>query len=90
MRHPSAATVSSWYKMQMGKVWLCLDPARLNKVHIRLVHRGPILNDILPRLVGVKYLTLIDANLDYLSLTLDKQSSYLTTFSCPFGRYRYM
>ena len=30
-----------------GKVQLCLDLARLNKALIRLVHRGPILTDIL-------------------------------------------
>ena len=29
-----------------GKVWLCLDPARLNQVLIRPIHRGPMLNDI--------------------------------------------
>ena len=31
----------------------------------------------------------IDLNLGYHNLKLDKQSSYLTTFACPFGRYRY-
>ena len=36
-----------------GKVQLCLDPARLKKVLIKPVYRGPTLNDILPRLVGV-------------------------------------
>ena len=38
---------------------------------------------------AIKYLTLIDASSGYHSLKLDEQSSYLTTFSCPFGRYRY-
>ena len=33
-----------------GKVRLCLDPARLNQAVIRLVHRGPPLNDKLPKL----------------------------------------
>ena len=73
-----------------GKVWLCLDPARLNKVLIRPIHRGPTLNDILLRLAGVKYLTLINAYLGYDNLHLDEQSSYLTIFSCLFGRYRYI
>ena len=39
-----------------GKVRLCLDPARLNQVLIRPIHRGPTLNDILPKLNGVKYM----------------------------------
>ena len=63
-----------------GKVWLCLDPARLNEVLIRLVHKGPTLNDIQPRLAGIKFLTVIDASLVYHNLKLNEQSSYLTTF----------
>ena len=34
-------------------------------------------------------MSIIDASLGYHNLTLDKQSSYLTTFACLFGRYRY-
>ena len=63
-----------------GKVWICLDLVQLNNVLVRVVHRGQILNDILPRLAGIKYLTLIDANSGYHNLKLDEQSSYLTTF----------
>ena len=72
------------------RLQLSLDPARLNKVLIRLMHIGPTLNDIVPRLVGIKYLILIDASLEYHNLKLDEKSSYLTTFSCLFGRYRYI
>ena len=36
-----------------GKVRLCLDPAWLNQALIRPIHRGPILNDILPKLNNV-------------------------------------
>ena len=57
-----------------GKVWLCLDSARFNKVLIRLGHRGPTLNDILPRLTGVKYLTLINASMGYHNLKVNEQS----------------
>ena len=73
-----------------GKVRLCLDPARLNKVLIWPFHRVLTLSDILPRLVGFRYLTLIDMSSGHHSLKLDKQSSYLTTFSSPFGRYSYI
>ena len=34
--------------------------------------------------------TLIDACLGYHNLKVNEQSSYLTTFSCPFKRYRYI
>ena len=73
-----------------GRVWLCLDPARLNEVLIRPVYRGLTLNNILPRFAGIIYLTLIDASSGYHNLKLDEQSFYLATFSCPFGRYKYI
>ena len=72
-----------------GKVRLCLDLARLNQALIRPIDRGPTLNDILPKLNNVKYMSIIDASLRYHNLQLDTKSSYVTTFACPFGRYRY-
>ena len=72
-----------------GKVRLCLDPARLNQALIRPVHRGPTLNNILPRLNNVKYMSIIDVSSGYHNLKLDEKSLYLTTFACPFGWYQY-
>ena len=72
-----------------GKVRLCLDLACLTQALIRPVHRGPTLNDILPKLNNVKYLSFIDASTGYHILKLDKKSSYLTMFACQFGRYGY-
>ena len=34
-------------------------------------------------------MSIIDVSSGYHNLKLDKQSSYLTTFSCLFGRYQY-
>ena len=44
------------------KIRLCLDAAILNQALIRLLLRGPTLNDIFPKLNNIKYLSLIDAN----------------------------
>ena len=71
------------------KARLCLDLARLNQALIRPIHRGPTLNDILPKLNNVKYMSIIDTSLGYYNLQLDTKFSYLTTFACPFGRYHY-
>ena len=57
----------------------------INKAHTH----GAILNDILPKLNNVRYMSIIDASSRYHNLKLDDISSYLTTFSCQFGRYRY-
>ena len=72
------------------KVQLWLDPAKLNKVLNRPVHRRSDLNDLLPRLPGITYFTLIDTSSGYHYLKIDEQSSYWTTFSCLFGKYRYI
>ena len=72
-----------------GKVRLCLDPAWLSQALIRPIHRGPKLNDILPKCNNVRYMAIIDASPGYHNLKLDDNSSYLTTFACQFGRYRY-
>ena len=55
-----------------GKVRLCSDPMRLNQALIRPVHRGPMLNDILPKLNNVQYMTIIDVSSGYHNLKLDK------------------
>ena len=72
-----------------GKVSSCLDPARLYQALIRPIHRDPTLNHILPRLNNAKYMSIINASLGYHNLQLDTKLSYLTTFTCPFGRYQY-
>ena len=40
-----------------GKVRLCLDPMRLNQELIRPVHRGPLLNDMFPKVNNAKCLS---------------------------------
>ena len=72
-----------------GKVRVCLDPVQLNQALIRPVHWGPTLNVILPKLHNMQYMSIINASSGYHYLKLDMQSSYLTTFSCLFGRYHY-
>ena len=72
-----------------GKVRLCLDLAQLNKALIGPIQRGPMPNDIFPRLNKFEYFILIDASSRYHKLKFD-EISLLITFSCPFGRYQYV
>jgi len=72
-----------------GKIRLCLDPKDLNRA-IKRPHRyTPTLEDILPKLNGAKFFSILDARSGYWNVKLDKASSLLTTFNTPFGRYRY-
>ena len=50
--------------------------------------QGLILSNILPSLAGIKHLMIIDIISGYHNLKLDEQSTHLTSFSCPPGRYR--
>ena len=72
-----------------GMVTLYLEPAWLNQALIRPLHSISTLNDILPKLINAKYLSIIDASSGYHNLKLDEKSSYFTMFACQFGRYRY-
>ena len=76
-------TLTQW------KMRLCFNPSRLNQVLIRPVQRVPTTSDIFPKLTHVNYHKIIDASSGYHSLKLNEKSSYLTTFPCQFGRYRY-
>ena len=66
-RHPSnlgIAETAEWYNSFVlvlklnGRVRLCLDPVRLNQALIRLDHRGPTFNDILPKLNNAQHFLL--------------------------------
>ena len=65
-----------------GKVRLCLDPVRFNQELIQPVHKDPTLRDMFPKLTNAKYSSYIDSSSGYQCLRIDKQSSYLTTFTC--------
>lgn len=74
-----------------GGIRLCVDFRNLNKSIIR-----PLFDATTPfqavRTIptGMKYFTVIDALKGYHQVSLDEESTALTTFSTPFGRYQYL
>ena len=73
-----------------GQLRICLDPKDLNKAIRREHHVIPTLEEILPKLAGAKFFSIGDAKCGYWNVNLDLESSYLTTFNSPFGRYRFL
>ena len=73
-----------------GGIRLCLDPRDLNRAIKRPHHVTPTLDDILPKLNGAKYFTILDARSGYWNIKLDEESSYATTFNTPIGRFRFL
>lgn len=72
-----------------NKLRVCLDPRDLNKAILRPHYPMRTLDDILPHLTGAKYFTKLDARSGYWTIKLAEESSYLTTFNTPFGRFRF-
>ena len=77
---------SSWPN---ADVRITIDPQDLNKALLREYHPMTTLEDVITRTDGSKFFTVLAAYKGYFQIELDEESSYLTTFSTPFGRYRY-
>ena len=72
-----------------GKIRICLDPRDLNQAVQREHYPLPTIEDISTRLEGAKVFTKCDVRNGFWHVQLDEESSYLTTFHTPFGRYRW-
>ena len=72
-----------------GDLRVCLDPMDLNKAVMREYHPIPAVEDIVPKLNGSDLFTKLDLKDGYWHIKLSENSSYLTTFGTPNGKYRY-
>ena len=73
-----------------GSIRLCLDPTHLNKYILRPHHNSKTLDDILPKLSGVKKFSIVDSTKSFFNLGLTERASLLTTFGTMCGRYCYL
>lgn len=69
---------------------LCIDPRDLNKVIKREHYYIPSLNDVVSKLEGACYFSVVDCSSGFWQINLDERSSKLCTFNTPFGRYRFL
>ena len=76
-------------KKKSGSVRICIDPGPLNKYLMREHYTLPVLNDVLPELNDATHFSICDLKDGYLHCELDEESSKLTTFATPWGRYRW-
>ena len=74
-------------KKTNGQIRVCLDPKDLNKVLRRSHHPTPTVEDILPELTRAKVFSTVDTKNGFWHVELDDDSSRLTTFNSPFGRF---
>ena len=72
-----------------NKIRLCIDPKDLNKAVKREYYPMKTVEDVLTRLPGAKVFSTLDATSGFWQVPLDGESSLLTCFNTPFGRYRF-
>ena len=73
-----------------GGLRVCLDPKDMNHALKRPIHKTPTLEEITHHLAGATFFSKMDSKNGYCSVHLDDESSKLTTFHTPFGRYHFL
>ena len=76
--------------LKPGKLRVFLDPCNLNKAIRRSHYPMPTVDDHLPDLANAKVFTVLDCKDGFHQVRLTEESSKLTCFWTPFGRYRYL
>ena len=73
-----------------NKLRICIDPANLNAAIKRNHYPTPTIDDVMPKLTKARVFSVADAKDGFLQVSLDGESSYITTFYTPFGLYRWL
>ena len=73
-----------------GELCLCLDPCDFNRAICHAHHKMPTVEEVAHEFANSHYFTKLDAHHGYWSIVLDEESSLLTTFNSPFGRYCFL
>ena len=72
-----------------GNIRLCINPHYLNLALKRSHYPLPVIEEILPELSKAKVFSKVDLKEGFLQFELDEESSKLTVFQTPWGRYRF-
>ena len=73
-----------------GDLRVCIDPKPLNAALKRERYQIPVIDDVLPELAEARVFTKVDLASAFWQSELDDESSLLTTFATPHGRYRWL
>lgn len=72
-----------------GQLRVCLDPRNLNQAINRTHYPIPSVDMVRAKVAGARFYSTLDASSGFWMCKLSEESSYLTTFNTPFGRYRF-
>ncbi len=77
-------------KKNSDKVRICIDPKDLNNAIKRQHYPMRTVEEITARMPNAKVFTKLDASRGFWQIPLSHDTSLLTTFNTPYGRYRYL
>ena len=78
------------HKKDKQEIRLFINPKDLNTALKRPHHPMRSVEEVAAQMSGATVFSVLDAKNSFWQIRLDKKSSLLTTFSTPFGRYRFL
>ena len=88
--HSPAGYPILFQKKHDNSLRLCVDYKKFNAVTIRNSYPLPLINDIIERAKGVKYLTKLDLRSAYNLISIKEGDGYKTAFRTKYGHYEYL
>lgn len=78
------------HKKNSEEIRLCIDPRDLNKFIKRPHHPMRTVEEVAAQMPNSTVFSVLDAKSSFWQISLDHKTSLLTTFSTPFGRFRFL
>ena len=77
------------HKKETNDVRICIDPRDLNKALMRPHHPMRTVEEVAAQMSGATIFSVLDAKSSFWQIKLDDASSTRTTFTTPFGRFKF-
>ncbi|GFS10371.1 Pol polyprotein [Elysia marginata] len=90
VQEPTEWVSSMVVSIKNDKIRTCLDPKDLNKVIKREHHPMRSVEEVAREIPNATVFSKLDAESGFLQIKLDEDSSKLTTFNTPLGRYKWL
>lgn len=78
------------HKKETGDVRICIDPRNLNKALMCSHHPMRMVEEVAAQMSGATIFSVLDAKSSFWQVRLDDASSLRTTFTTPYGRFKFL
>lgn len=90
VEQPTEWVSSMVVNIRNNKLRICIDPRELNQAIKREHYPMRTVEEIVAEIPDAKIFSILDAKSGFHQIKLDEESSLLTTFNTPIGRYRWL